>query len=38
MEKDDIVISSCISFIASAALRIRQDRRRPRAWAQPWIR
>ena len=38
MEEDDIVVSLCIILIASAALRIRRDRRRPKAWARSWIR
>ena len=38
MEENDIVVSLCIILIASAALRIRQDRRGPRAWARSWIR
>ena len=38
MEKDDFVVSLCIILIASAALRIRRDRKMPCAWAQPWIR
>ena len=38
MEEDNIVVSLCIIIIASAILRIRRDRRRPRAWARSWIR
>ena len=38
MEEDNIVIALCIIIIASAILRIRWDRRRPRVWAQSWIR
>ena len=30
MEKDNIAVSLCIIIIASAILRIRRDRRRPR--------
>ena len=38
MEEDDIVVSLRIILIASAALRIRRGRRRPRAWARSWVR
>ena len=37
MEEDNIASSLCIIIIASAILRIRRDRRRPRVWARSWI-
>ena len=38
MEKYDIVVALYILLIAIAALRVRRDMRRPRAWARSWIR
>ena len=37
MEDDNVAISLCLIIIASAALRIRRDRRRPRRWVRAWI-
>ena len=37
MEDENVAISLCLIIIASAALRIRRDRRRPRRWARAWI-
>ena len=38
MEEDKIAVSLCLLIIiASAILRIRLDRRKPRAWARSWI-
>ena len=38
MENENVAISKmCLIIIASAALRIRRDRRRPRRWARAWI-
>ena len=37
MEDDNVAISLCLIIIASAALRIRCDRRRPRRWARAWM-
>ena len=37
MEGENVTISLCLIIIASAALRIRHDRRRPRRWARAWI-
>ena len=37
MEEDNIAVSLYIIIIASAILRIRRDRRRPRVWARSWI-
>ena len=37
MEDDNFAIALCLIIIASAALRIRRDRRRPRRWARVWI-
>ena len=32
MEEETVAISLCLIIIASATLRIRRDRRRPRRW------
>ena len=37
MEDENVAISLCLIIIASAALRIRRDWRRPRRWACTWI-
>ena len=37
MEDENVAMSLCLIIIASAALRIRRDRRRPRRWARAWI-
>ena len=34
---ENVAISLCLIIIASAALRIRCDRRRPRQWTRAWI-
>ena len=38
MEEDNIAVSLRIIIIASAILRMRRYRRRPRVWARSWIR
>ena len=38
MEEENIAVSLCVIIIASAILRIKRDRRRPRVWARSWIR
>ena len=37
MEDENVAISLSLIIIASAALRIRRDRRRPRQWTRAWI-
>ena len=37
MEDENIAISLCLIIIASAALRLQRERRRPRRWVRPWI-
>ena len=38
MEEENIAVSLCVIIIASAILRIKRDKRRPRVWARSWIR
>ena len=38
MEDENVAISLCLIIIASAALSIRREWRRPRRWARAWIR
>ena len=37
VEDENVAVALCLIIIASAALRIRCDRRRPRQWALAWI-
>ena len=37
MEDENVAISLCLIIIASAALRLQHERRRPRRWVRPWI-
>ena len=37
MEDENVAISLCLIIIASAALRLRREKRRPRRWVRPWI-